>query len=172
MVLLVWPSLYPWILCAAPVSGAKYDLENHRFLIKEQVFCLNLLENTDYVLAIYIQFKAPKGDGKYVREGKLGLYFFKLLYFVLSKIIPKANPDYSDLFDKVEYWYVECDIENGFPEREIGFDATGKAIMKMPYNNNYGYWTDNNLLLADFKGLFNATEISKQNFEAQWSQHL
>ena len=122
--------------------------------------------------ATYIQFKDPKGDGKSVKEGKFELYFFKILGFLLSKIIPKANPDFEGQFDSVEYWYVECDIESGFPEREIGFDAAGRAIMKMPYNNNYGYWTDNNLLLADFENLFNATEISKQDFDLQWSQHL
>ena len=42
MVFLVWLNLYPWIFCAAPVSGAKYDLENHRFLIEEQVQYLKI----------------------------------------------------------------------------------------------------------------------------------
>ena len=122
--------------------------------------------------AIYIKFNDPKGDGGFVKKGKLKIYFFKLLYFVFSKIISRANPDFEGQFDNVAYWYVECDIESGFPEREIGFDAIGKAIMKMPYNNNYGYWTDNNLLLADFKSLFDATEVSKQDFESQWTQHI
>ena len=38
----------------------------------------------------------------------------------------------------------------------------------MPYNDNYGYWTDNNLLLNDFKKHFVVTEISKEIFEKSW----
>jgi len=38
----------------------------------------------------------------------------------------------------------------------------------LPFKNNYGYWTDNNLLLNDFKELFNTSEISKEIFEQHW----
>ncbi len=40
--------------------------------------------------------------------------------------------------------------------------------MKMPYNDNYGYWTDNNLVLNDFKEQFKASDITKEAFEQQW----
>lgn len=32
----------------------------------------------------------------------------------------------------------------------------------MPYKNNYGYWTDNNLKLNDFKTTFVTSEISAE----------
>ncbi|MFI0428505.1 hypothetical protein [Mariniflexile sp. HMF6888] len=61
------------------------------------------------------------------------------------------------------------DDETGIPEREIGMDKDGRIIVKMPFKNNYGYWTDNNLLLADFKGHFETIEISRDSFENHWS---
>ncbi|MBK7855619.1 MAG: hypothetical protein IPJ79_12595 [Bacteroidetes bacterium] len=38
----------------------------------------------------------------------------------------------------------------------------------MPYKDNYGYWTDNNLLLHDFKEHFVVSEINKDSFEQSW----
>lgn len=87
---------------------------------------------------------------------------------ILTTIIPKANPDFEDKIDEVEYWLVECDNETGIPEREIGLDKEGRVILKMPFKDNYGYWTDNNLLLNDFKEHFMASEVSKEIFEWKW----
>jgi hypothetical protein len=39
----------------------------------------------------------------------------------------------------------------------------------MPFKNNYGYWTDNNLLLEDFKKNFKTLEVSQDSFENYWS---
>jgi hypothetical protein len=41
--------------------------------------------------------------------------------------------------------------------------------MKMPYKKNYGYWTDNNMLLDDFRKHFEVSEITKEEFERQWA---
>jgi len=87
---------------------------------------------------------------------------------VLTRIIPKANPDFEDKINEVDYWLVEYNSETGFPEREIGLDIEGQVLLKMPHKNNYGYWTDNNLLLNDFKEHFNVSEISKEKFEESW----
>jgi hypothetical protein len=38
----------------------------------------------------------------------------------------------------------------------------------MPFENNYGYWTDNNLLLNDFKESFIVFEITKISFDVKW----
>jgi hypothetical protein len=86
----------------------------------------------------------------------------------LTSIIPKANPDFDYKIDLVENWLVELDCETGIPEREIGIDKNGQVILKMPFKNNYGYWTDNNLLLKDFKEHFTTSEISKESFENHW----
>ncbi|MFB9054605.1 hypothetical protein ACFFVB_16055 [Formosa undariae] len=88
---------------------------------------------------------------------------------ILSTIIPKANPNFENKIDLIETWIVELDNETGIPEREIGMDKNGQIIVKMPFNNNYGYWTDNNLLLADFKNHFETSEISQDSFENYWS---
>ena len=92
----------------------------------------------------------------------------KALVGILTKIIPKGNPDFDDKIDEVQYWLVECDSETGMLEREIGLDKEGRVIMKMPYQDNSGYWTDNNLLLNDFKNHFIISEISKDSFEQNW----
>ena len=65
-------------------------------------------------------------------------------------------------------WLLEIDVKSGIPEREIGLSETGEILAKMPCKDNYGYWTDNNLLLEDFKVCFRATEISKWYFEEKW----
>ncbi len=69
----------------------------------------------------------------------------------------------------MENWLVELDCETGIPKREIGIDKNGKVILKMPFENNYGYWTDNNLLLKDFNELFATYEINQEKFENYWS---
>jgi hypothetical protein len=92
----------------------------------------------------------------------------KALVGSLTKIIPKANPDFDAKMDEIQYWLVECDNETGIPEREIGLDKERRVILKMPYKNNYGYWTDNNLLLKDFKEHFVVSEISQESFEQSW----
>ena len=38
----------------------------------------------------------------------------------------------------------------------------------MPFNKNYGYWTDNDMLLDAFKQLFRVSEITPEIFEQHW----
>jgi hypothetical protein len=116
----------------------------------------------------YIQFDAPKNDSHSAKDGLIKSSLKKALVGILTKIIPKANPDFDDKIDEVQYWLVECDNETGTPEREIGLDKEGRVILKMPFNDNYGYWTDNNLFLKDFKEHFVVSEISKDSFEKYW----
>ena len=116
----------------------------------------------------YIQFDAPKNDSHSVKDGLIKSSLKKALVGILTKNIPKANPDFDDKIDEVQYWLVECDNETGIPEREIGLNKEGRVILKMPFNDNYGYWTDNNLLLNDFKEHFVVSEISKDSFEKYW----
>ena len=117
----------------------------------------------------YIQFKIPKVELKTQEKNKFKLNFNKALTGFLSTFIPKANPDFDDKIKLVEKWIVEFDNKTGIPEREIGMDKNRRIIVKMPFGNNYGYWTDNNLLLADFKNHFETTEIRKESFENYWS---
>ena len=103
----------------------------------------------------YIQFKVPKSEHNSHSDGVIKRSIKKAIIGIVSSIIPKANPDFENKIDLIETWIVELDNETGIPEREIGMDKDGRIIVKMPFKDNYGYWTDNNLLLTDFKDSFN-----------------
>ena len=117
----------------------------------------------------YIQFKVPKREHNSEPDGIVKRNLKKAIIGILSSIIPKANPDFEEKIDLVETWIVELDKETGIPEREIGMDKNGEIIVKMPFNDNYGYWTDNNLKLEDFKSHFETSEIGQNTFENYWS---
>lgn len=112
---------------------------------------------------LYLKIKVNKKDT--VRKQKRSI-FEKLLSF----LIPKANPDFEDKMHKVSDWLLEFENENSKPNREIGLDVSRKVILKMPYQKNYGYWTDNNLNYKDFKENFDNETIEKKDFEKYWSK--
>jgi len=118
---------------------------------------------------VYLQFKNPispqnrKVDTTFIKITK------KILMGTLKKILPVANPDFENHIGNVYYWLVECDRLDGTPQREIGVDSQGQVIMIIPFKNNYGYWTDNNLNFEDFKERFHAIEIPKELFEQNWA---
>jgi hypothetical protein len=116
----------------------------------------------------YIQFEVIKNKNEPSKDGSIKNALKKVLTNALTSVIPKANPDFDSKIKEVKIWLVECHNETGIPEREIGIDKEGKTILKMPYKDNYGYWTDNNLILEDFKHRFSTTEINKEYFEKSW----
>lgn len=120
----------------------------------------------------YIQFEILKNKNQSSKDGLVKSTFINIITGILTKIIPKANPDFEEKIDAVETWLVECDTETGIPEREIGLDKESKVIVKMPFKENYGYWTDNNLLLNDFNKNFVVSEINKETFEKNWAEIL
>ncbi len=120
----------------------------------------------------YIQFEAPEDEGQKSTDKLSKRVLKKALIRVLTIVIPKANPDFENKIDAVKHWLVELETETGIPQREIGLDDREEVILKMPYKDNRGYWTDNNLLLSDFKKLFEVQEIDKANFEAKWELFL
>lgn len=99
---------------------------------------------------------------------KRSSFFKTLLWKFLSTIIPKANPDFENQIQNINIWLIEFD-ENGIPEREIGLDKDEKTVMIMPWKDNYGYWTDNNFKLQDFKNGFKYSEIDNEYFESRWN---
>ena len=111
----------------------------------------------------YIKFQVPE-------IYKNSLEKKTLIGKLLTKIISKANPDYDEKIDRVKVWLVEIDDATKAPNREIGINDTGNIIMTMPDDNNYGYWTDNNLLFEDFKKNFDVVEINKKEFEDKWTE--
>lgn len=118
----------------------------------------------------YIKFKAPNSQ-TYQEKDNVGKSMIKkAIIGIASLVIPKANPDFDKLIDEVEEWLLEYDNEGDFVNREIGLDQTGKAIMRMPWQKNYGYWIDNNLKLNDFSTQFATTIVDKQTFENYWAE--
>lgn len=109
----------------------------------------------------YISFFTPID---HVRNGKsiIGI----ILEWFLTRFIPRANPDFDGKIDEVTQWLLE--FVDDLPNREIGLNANGDVIVKMPDERNYGYWTDNNLTLPDFRQHFDVTEIPKEHFRELW----
>lgn len=88
----------------------------------------------------------------------------------LTSFIPVGNPNFEKDIEKVKFWLLEFKDGNQYPNREIGLDILQEPIMIMPWRKNYGYWIDNNLVLNDFKSIFNSTEITEEEFEKFWNQ--
>src|SRR5690606_18438876 len=83
---------------------------------------------------------------------------------IISTIIPKANPDFEHLLHKVDYWEIEYNKKENTTWREIGFDKFGNPIAIMPFGDNYGFWTDNQLTLDDYQD-FEPITITADEFE-------
>jgi hypothetical protein len=112
----------------------------------------------------YIKFSYPDSKVKKVPEniGK------RLAKVVLESIAPIANPDFEKKIDKVAFWLIEFENDSYYANREIGLDSSGKTIMIMPWEKNYGYWTDNNLVIENFRTNFETININKEEFEKYW----
>jgi len=119
---------------------------------------------------IYIKFKNKSGTNSPDDKPKTWLTktLEKSVVRVLETIIPKANPDFEGKIGDVNEWLIEINEETEIPDREIGVDNRGQTIMIMPFGDNYGYWTDNNLKLNDFRDIFNATNIPDKEFNDRW----
>ena len=113
----------------------------------------------------YIKFRYPDSKVKKVPEniGK------RLAKVVLESIVPIANPDFENKIDKVDFWLIEFENDSYYPNREIGLDSSGKTIMIMPWEKNYGYWTDNNLVIENFRANFETINITREEFEKYWN---
>ncbi|WP_375418231.1 hypothetical protein [uncultured Hymenobacter sp.] len=115
----------------------------------------------------YLKFNEPKSIASPIQEGVVKRAFWSIIAKIASSVLPVANPDFEDKIDDVKVWLIEFNIE-GFPTREIGLNESGLAIMIMPWRDNYGYWTDNNLVLADFRNYFETSTISHELFQTCW----
>jgi len=61
-----------------------------------------------------------------------------ILSHAIRALIPAANPDLESKFANVRLWWVEIN-ERGVPQREIGFDLAGRAIVPAPDDRNTGF---------------------------------
>jgi len=93
--------------------------------------------------------------------------FLNALSKVLQKVVPQANPYLDTRLDKVKWWVIEFN-DDDIPFREVALDNESNPIAKLPWNDDYGYWTDNTLVKSDFYERFKIQEIDKQEFEKYW----
>jgi hypothetical protein len=77
---------------------------------------------------------------------------------------PRANPDFEDAYYKVVKWWVEVD-PTGMPQRELGCDAAGEALVAGPFGRNMGFWTDSHMVF-DFRDY---KLVPLDEFESAWS---
>lgn len=78
--------------------------------------------------------------------------------------IDTANPNYRGKYHMVRTWLIEFD-DSGKPWREIRLDESGSVVLAGPSENDYGFWLDTNMRLADFNG----EPISMEYFEKLWA---
>src|SRR5258705_12353144 len=109
----------------------------------------------------YIKFKSPESGIRKTPEniGK------RIARAISTTVIPIANPDFENKIDEVSTWLIEFEGDSYYPNREVGLDILDKPILIMPWQKNYGYWTDNNLTIEDFRSHFDTIDISKKEFE-------
>ncbi len=113
----------------------------------------------------YFKFKMPLEEEKEIPQTPMHESLFDWL---LEKLIPKANPDFDIKYNDVDTWFVEYDEDNDCTNREIGLNRDGHIIVKGPFNNNLGYWVDNDLSLQDYEDDFDIQYINKDVFEELW----
>ena len=94
-------------------------------------------------------------------------FFYTILGKFLKVIIPKSNPIHNNLFDDVNVWLIEYDEINKYTNREIGLDLDNNVIVKSPYKENLGLWTDEDLSFDDYKK-FHISYTTKIEFEKLW----
>jgi hypothetical protein len=80
-------------------------------------------------------------------------------------IIPSANPGYDSNLYLVREWLIEID-DDGRPNREIGINRKGEPVIAGPSEENYGFWLDTNMSIADFCG----EPLSEYEFEEIWKK--
>lgn len=109
------------------------------------------------------------GTGPFAKPGP----FFAAMERLLRSVIPAANPDFERLYPDVAKWWVEID-DAGVPQRELGFNEAGQAIVASPLGNNFGIFTDTSEPVFDSDELSVVEHILFQaawnEFEARWER--
>jgi hypothetical protein len=82
----------------------------------------------------------------------------------LSRVLPRANPDFESAYGKVVSWWLEVDDKN-VVRRELAFDAAGNPVAAAPLGPNCGIFTD---LDSAPDGL--GAEVEASSFDQAWLQ--
>ena len=111
----------------------------------------------------YFKFKNG-GKGNSIHESSIWNFTNR----ILSKLIPKANPDFEKKYKSVDTWYIEYDDQRCFTTREIGIDKDGIVIARAPFNNNLGLWVDSDMKYEDYLS-YEICTITKNDFNLLWN---
>lgn len=109
--------------------------------------------------------KKPKDTFWEKITNKLLTHLVKLL----THLVPKANPTLEENLDYVKEWYIEYDDVEEYTNREVGVAENGLVVFKAPFEENLGYWCDNDMTMDDYRNL-NIHAISKETFEKLWNE--
>ena len=115
----------------------------------------------------YFKFKNNRGKESKknpIHESSI----WNCINWILSKLIPKANPDFEKKYKSVHTWYIEYDDEKHFTTKEIGIDKDGNVIVKAPFNNNLGLWVDSDMKYEDYLS-YEICTITKNDFILLWN---
>ena len=111
--------------------------------------------------------KKPKDTFWEKITNKLLTHLVKLL----THLVPKANPTLEENLDYVKEWYIEYDDVEEYTNREVGVAGNGMVVFKAPFEENWGYWCDNDMTMDDYQNL-NIHAISKEAFEKLWNEEV
>ena len=91
------------------------------------------------------------------------------IFNLMRRLLPKCNTNMEDKIKYVLEWWLEIDDKNGKIIREIGFNKNKEVIIIGPWDNNYGFWTDSNVLIekyAEYKA------ICENEFKEKWDNYI
>lgn len=114
-----------------------------------------------------LYFKFDVARGKKPKD----TFWSKLSDWLLRHFIPMANPTLEKNIAYIRQWYIEYDDVEKYTNREVGVTENGLVVFKAPFDNNLGYWCDNNMTMDDYRSL-GIHAISKEAFEKLWSKEV
>lgn len=95
----------------------------------------------------------------------------KIIDWLLNHFMPMANPTLDKNLGYVKEWYIEYDDVEEYANREVGVAENGLVVFKAPFEENWGYWCDNDMTMDDYRNL-NIHAISKEAFEKLWNEEI
>ena len=98
-------------------------------------------------------------------------FWEKIIDRLLSHFVPMANPTLEENLGYVKEWYLEYDDVEEYTNREVGVAENGLVVFKAPFEENLGYWCDNDMTMDDYRNL-NIHSISKEAFEKLWNEEI
>ena len=76
-------------------------------------------------------------------------FWEKIIDRLLSHFVPMTNPTLEENLDYVKEWYLEYDDVEEYTNREVGVAENGLVVFKAPFEENWGYWCDNDMTMDD-----------------------